>query len=580
MRAKTRRVRPTLLALAALGLMLLLGGCAGAPSGGAGRTPTDPAAPVSAPTAPAPTPVPTPPPYAELVQHRWSAVGSFGPEEWDTDLPMERVGDNVFEVELWLERGDELKARMDEGWTVNFGADGALDGVNCAAEARGLYTLRLELFDEERAALELIGPLERDAAWSAVGTIGGGDWDRELPLHPAGRGIYARELQGLRAGEELRACPAGEPGLAFGADGSPDGPALTVPADGDYVLWLAEAESGEKRLELWPRETRLSEWCAVGSIYASRWQIDFPLTQIGPDRAVLLCPDLRAGEELLLRRDGSWARVLGAVGPGDETALTVPADGNYLLELQEGESGAELRLLPQDADPGQLRLQARLLEARLMARYPLCFHPGQVYGEGQVRADSDGDLPGILRQLRLLEDLLQKLPAGFPEELCGPVPGGADETERPIDVYLVREVPGEQVAQANAWGRHMSLVFQCGGESAPMAAAHELMHLIDRRLTLLDAGFEADWEALTPPGLAQAEDPALWRDYFVSDYARLSPAEDRAEVFAYLFHRSPRDESGWCAGRPGLERKALALQQAIRAAFPSVRALERAWWER
>ena len=372
--------------------------------------------------------------------------------------------------------------------------------------------------------------------------------------------------------------------MNFGADGSRDGPNAVVRRDGDYVLWLA-VDEGEQaaRLELVPREPALSPGSAVGSMYDSFWSIDFPLREAEPGAYELVCPDLRAGDELKVRRDGSWRVNFGADGSRDGPDLVVPADGAYLLRLvpEDGESAAQIALTPLPGDPLGQELQVRLTTARLMDRWPLSFHLGQVNGEDQVPARYPEDLSGTLRILWLLEDTLQKMPEGFVDELCNGIPGTDDAPRRSIYVYIVRSIPGDDIAMAHAWSQYPALDFEIGDGLQAQVMAHELMHLMDLRLVSSDPGFESRWEALTPPEAAGAQDPGLIDSWYVSDYARSGgPAEDRAEVFAWLFNYGPREESGWCRGRSGVETKAAFLIEAIRAAFPSVRAVPCAWWER
>ena len=167
----------------------------------------------------------------------WSVIGSFGGTYWDTDLAMAHTADNVFERPMYLDAGDELKVRMDGSWAVNFGADGLRDGVNLLVEESGYYTVRLTIFDEESAVLELI-PISEPAAWSVIGTIYDTYWDTDFPMFQVAPNVYALLCPDLRAGQELKVRKDASWAVNFGSDGSRNGPNAVIPADGDYLVQL------------------------------------------------------------------------------------------------------------------------------------------------------------------------------------------------------------------------------------------------------------------------------------------------------------------------------------------------------
>ena len=86
----------------------------------------------------------------------WGVIGAICGTNWDTDLPMTKVSDTVWESEvLALEAGNEFKVRQGASWDVNFGANGELNGANIVVEAAGNYIVRLT-YDGTTANVELI----------------------------------------------------------------------------------------------------------------------------------------------------------------------------------------------------------------------------------------------------------------------------------------------------------------------------------------------------------------------------------------------------------------------------------------
>ncbi len=87
----------------------------------------------------------------------WSVIGKICGTDWDTDFAMTKVSDNVYESDvLDLVAGNEFKCRQGASWSVNFGADGKIDGANYVVEADGKYKVRLTILSDTSATLELI----------------------------------------------------------------------------------------------------------------------------------------------------------------------------------------------------------------------------------------------------------------------------------------------------------------------------------------------------------------------------------------------------------------------------------------
>ena len=75
----------------------------------------------------------------------WSAIGAIGGTNWDTDFPMTKVEEGVFETEaMELHAGEEFKVRQGASWDVNYGKDGVAGGDNCVVEADGTYRIHFE----------------------------------------------------------------------------------------------------------------------------------------------------------------------------------------------------------------------------------------------------------------------------------------------------------------------------------------------------------------------------------------------------------------------------------------------------
>ena len=207
----------------------------------------------------------------------------------------------------------------------------------------------------------------------------------------------------------------------------------------------------------------------------------------------------------------------------------------------------------------------------------------------EIPAAYDGEtLSGACREagltpLRTYELLLQlrrfldKLPAGFLREMQSDFPGSEESGFSGLDLFLVREIPGDSAAYANSYGQRMSICFAVDEFSAALLP-HEFMHLIECRV---HAWYEARgesfrdlWQALDPP-----ESGTDTEDWFVSLYAMTNDMEDRAETFARLFlEPGPLEEADWYRDHPHVREKVRLLTEAIRNAYPSA-ASETPYWE-
>lgn len=197
-----------------------------------------------------------------------------------------------------------------------------------------------------------------------------------------------------------------------------------------------------------------------------------------------------------------------------------------------------------------------------------------------------------------LEAALSAYPDGFFDDLCY-------GNFTVLELYLCGKFTpltsaGITTAEAlsNTRGTAMVIGFNIelmDGEYARVLA-HELLHIMERRIDQIDADALAEWISLTPGGhdayyysyhdesgngisdpsntYPYESDPA--DAYFVDAYSKSFPTEDRARIFEKLV------ESGgdpYFADSPVMMAKARTLCRIIREYFPSVAALERASWE-
>ena len=78
-------------------------------------------------------------------KNAWSVIGGICGTAWDTDFPMAKTAEGVYQSNpLELHAGEELKCRQGASWDVNYGADGE-NGANVVVEADGTYIVELNL---------------------------------------------------------------------------------------------------------------------------------------------------------------------------------------------------------------------------------------------------------------------------------------------------------------------------------------------------------------------------------------------------------------------------------------------------
>lgn len=228
-----------------------------------------------------------------------------------------------------------------------------------------------------------------------------------------------------------------------------------------------------------------------------------------------------------------------------------------------------------------------------------------IYAEPQLhQVASDYSTVAVTDPMKLqnallqLQEALSAYPDGFFADLCY-------GSYTRLELYLCGKftpltAAGINNAEAlsNTRGSAMVIGFDVNlmdGEYVRVLA-HELLHIMERRIDQIDADALSEWIALTPGGhdayyysyhdengnqvndrthtYSYESDPA--DAYFVDAYSKSFPTEDRARVFEKLM-ASGGDP--YFADSPVLMEKARTLCRLIRRYFPSVAAVERASWE-
>lgn len=212
-------------------------------------------------------------------------------------------------------------------------------------------------------------------------------------------------------------------------------------------------------------------------------------------------------------------------------------------------------------------------------------------------ADPLDDQQLIAVKLAELATVLEAYPVGFFYELPY---GNQDHLEiylceglSPADSYGITNA----IAISNTRGSALVVVLDVTAiDDLAQTLAHELLHMMEKRIDQLDPSLLADWTSLTPGG-DQAyyfsyhdqngnemnNSQNTWYGevnpelvYFVDAYSKSYPTEDRARIFEYLV--SSAGEPAFIES-PVLRAKAERLCEIIRLTFPSVAAAVDVAWE-
>lgn len=89
--------------------------------------------------------------------YSWGVTGAFADVNWDKDVWMEYLGDNVHLSEpIAFKAGDQYKVRQGASWTNNYGANGFNGDQNFTIETAGTYRVKLTITGEQTATVELV----------------------------------------------------------------------------------------------------------------------------------------------------------------------------------------------------------------------------------------------------------------------------------------------------------------------------------------------------------------------------------------------------------------------------------------
>ena len=287
----------------------------------------------------------------------WSVIGSICGTNWDTDFPMSEAGGSFVSEQLELHTGDEFKVRQGASWTVNFGADGSLDGPNYVVEEPGIYEVVLEVKSDTEAVITLnkVGDAEdpegtepvderteeEKNAWGVVGTINNWGETPDIPMTEntdTGFSVFVSEPIELAEGDEIKIRQGAAWDVNYGANGK-NGDNIVIETAGTYVITfeplsgaiaMANAETGDVTVVF----EGVAEWGVVGTINGWGGEgDDVAMADEDGDNVYESEPiELKAGDEIKCRLNADWTMNVGADGQ-DGANVVVEADGTYVVVL-------------------------------------------------------------------------------------------------------------------------------------------------------------------------------------------------------------------------------------------------------
>ena len=91
----------------------------------------------------------------EEQKNAWSMMGNICSTNWDQDIPMTKISENVWESDVvWLNAGEEFKVRKGCAWDWNFGI--GFNGRNIVVETSGYYIVNFVWDGEYQGEITLI----------------------------------------------------------------------------------------------------------------------------------------------------------------------------------------------------------------------------------------------------------------------------------------------------------------------------------------------------------------------------------------------------------------------------------------
>jgi len=160
-----------------------------------------------------------------------------------------------------------------------------------------------------------------------------------------------------------------------------------------------------------------------------------------------------------------------------------------------------------------------------------------------------------------------------------------------FDIFIGSSIKGIASAYASSFMNNLTIVFGTAASDF-RTVAHEFMHIMDTRIEDylgVDTSFYELWCKYNPDsfeyvGLENEDsyyESEEYDNWFVSAYSTATDAEDRAEIFSYLFEDSFSDSPvpDWYNEKEPLREKADFLLKMIREAYPSLKNVRTAQWE-
>ena len=176
---------------------------------------------------------------AEATEDTWALIGTLCGTNWDTDIPMFNK-DGKWIATVTLHAGEEFKVRANGAWDLNYGVTGEEtvaggDNIVVPEGKDGAYVVILDLTGEA-AKLTVT-----QSGWSAIGTIGGTNWDTDFFMTEVEPGVFTTDVVLCGAGEEYKVRADATWDVNYGiTDGALlfDGANVKIEADGNYVITL------------------------------------------------------------------------------------------------------------------------------------------------------------------------------------------------------------------------------------------------------------------------------------------------------------------------------------------------------
>lgn len=195
--------------------------------------------------------------------------------------------------------------------------------------------------------------------------------------------------------------------------------------------------------------------------------------------------------------------------------------------------------------------------------------------------------------ISVIKSFLDSLPQGMIEETYSRFYDKEFEsTGIRIDIVskitMQNDITNDVAAFAQRWSEPMELCFSYRSVNSP-TVAHEFMHLFDQRIddylnhqgtTLYDKWnkFNAKYEHKYNEKDEFHRQYEFDGDNFITEYASSNDDEDRAVIFENLYSNHSEETRPWLESE-GIKTKVDCLNQLLREAFPSVNAVQTAYWE-